>query len=361
MLKKLKYNFQQQSKLWKGIMAASIVLFMSALVALSITFASSIFKPATKNIISQTNSSKNISTSSTTVAACLGCVRRKIDGVYVNPEAANLPPVAIMIDNHPDARPQLGINKANLVYEAEVEGYYTRLMAIFANNQDITAIGPVRSARPYFVDWAQELNAVYGHCGGSPEALVDIEQKNLVDFNEFYNSQYFWRSKDKTAPHNIYTSSENIEKFLAKTNNGQTTYTSWQYKDDLPLNKASTSDSIKINYAGNDFKVSWNYDNENNNYIRYFKDSPELTADDEKILAKNIVIQYIHSIVVDNEGRLNMDDVGSGRATICMDGLCRSGSWSKTNYSSRTIFSYDSGVEVKFNAGTTWIEVMRPQ
>jgi len=145
---------------------------------------------------------------------CPDCVRRALDGVYTRPELANLAPVAVMIDNHPDARPQSGIEKAGLVYEAEVEGYYTRLMAVFSDENEVVKIGPVRSARPYFVDWANELNAVYAHCGGSPEALVNIEQKGIVDLNEIYSGRFFWRATDRSAPHNIYLSAKNFNKFL---------------------------------------------------------------------------------------------------------------------------------------------------
>jgi hypothetical protein len=294
-------------------------------------------------------------------ANCEDCVRRKIDGVYVDPATANLEPTAIMIDNHPDARPQYGIEKANLVYEAEVEGYYTRLMAVFASGEKVDKIGPVRSARPYFVDWAQELGAVYAHCGGSPEALVDIEQKGLADLNEFYNGQYFWRTTDHVAPHNIYTSTENFSKFVAAKNVAASDYSAWQYKDDTPVNNSSSTAEIPINFQVPEFRSKWVYDKTDNDYIRYFEDKPELTAGNDLITAKNVIIQTVSSTVIDAELRLKMQDVGSGEATFCLDGVCRTGRWDKQDYSSRTRFTYADGNEVKFNAGTTWIEVMRPR
>jgi hypothetical protein len=357
MLTRLKYHLENKTKLWKVIMIISIVLFLAILI-----FISSRLLPRL-NTAQHVNLPLRLSTTTPTVVQstiCADCIRRQLDGVYVDPDQANLPPVAVMIDNHSEARPQSGINQASLVYEAEVEGYYTRLMVIFASGDKINKIGPVRSARPYFVDWAQELQAVYGHCGGSPEALVDIEQKGLVDFDQFYNGPLFWRTDDRAAPHNIYTSSDNIYKFLAKKNVGMGNYIPWRFKDDSPANNSSSSQPILINYKAGDFKISWQYDRENNDYIRYFQASPELTADNQEIKAKNLIIQTVPATVIDNDLRLKMNDIGSGRATICLDGYCQPGSWSKADYSSRTKFSYDNGLEVSFNAGTTWIEVMRP-
>jgi hypothetical protein len=355
MLIDFKYHSENKTKLWKVIMIISIVLFMAILVVLSVVLVrmskgkGELAPPA---IVASSTEKQS--------AACPGCSRRKIDGTYVDPGLVDLPLVAIMIDNHPDARPQSGIDKANLVYEAEVEGYYTRLMAVFTTSDVVDKIGPVRSARPYFVDWAEELKAVYGHCGGSPEALVDIEQRGLIDFDQFYNGKYFWRGDDKSAPHNIYTSSDYLKKFLIKENVSAADYTAWKFKDDSPADNSSSSQPILIDYKAADFKVSWKYNRGDNDYVRYFKGAPELTADKKEIRAKNLIIQIVPATVVDNDLRLKMNDVGYGRATICLDGICRSGSWAKADYNSRTIFSYDNGIEAEFNAGSTWVEVMRP-
>jgi len=342
-----------------------IIILFSAFLFLAICiFIVCIFSRASQNREVKNNFTAN-ALSEQTVAAqpaqCADCMRRALDGVYVQPEAANLPPVAVMIDNHPDARPQSGIDQAGLVYEAEVEGYYTRLMAVFASDDKVVKIGPVRSARPYFADWAQDLNAVYAHCGGSPEALVDIEQKGVVDLNQFYSGAIFWRSTDRPAPHNIYLSSENYNKFLSDKNISAGNFSAWQFKDDSPLNNSSSSGEILINYQAPEFQVKWIYQVSGNDYIRYYGAQPELTADNKLIIAKNIIIQTVPAVVIDNDLRLKMDDVGSGTSTICLDGACQPGRWTKPDAATRTKFSYAGGEEVKFNAGPTWIEVVRPE
>jgi len=358
MLEKITSSIQGQSKLWKGIMVISIVLFMALLVAIAAFCITS--RPARHSSAANQWRSGDGQNSATSSPVCPGCVRRQIDGVYVDPKVANLPPVAVMIDNHPDARPQSGIDKANLVYEAEVEGYYTRFMAVFASDDSIPKIGPVRSARPYFVAWAKELGAVYAHCGGSPEALVDIEKIGLTDLNEFYNGQFFWRDKAESAPHNVYISSDNFNKFFIKNNISAGDLPARQYKDDTPIKNASSSLPIAINYRVPEFRSVWVYDPTDNDYIRYADNQPVLTADKNLITAKNVIIQTVPAAAIDDKLRLDMQFIGQGPATICLDGQCQSGQWSKPTADAITTFSYANGNTVKFNAGPTWIEVMRP-
>ena len=126
-------------------------------------------------------------------------------------------PIAVMIDNHSDAWPQAGLNKAYMVYEIVVEGGETRLMALF-KGQDLDKIGPVRSARHYFLDYALENDAVYVHFGESPQAKKDIKNLGVDAINGIYeSSEAFWRTKDKRAPHNVATSIEQIKK-IAESN-----------------------------------------------------------------------------------------------------------------------------------------------
>lgn len=346
-----------KTKLWKIITMISIVLFLLAV----FFFLKQIRCPKSPEPLRQETSvvaEKKASSSPN----CQNCIRRRLDGVWVEADKSNLPLIAIMIDNHPSARPAKGLEKASLIYEAEVEGNYTRYMAIYATNEKIDRIGPVRSARGYFVDWAGELNAVYAHCGGSPDALVKISQKALVDLNEFYNGQYFWRSSDKEAPHNILTSSDNLNKYLENKKISSGDYSAWKFKDDKPLlENGPTSSEISINYNHPNFKVKWSYNRASNDYLRYLEDAPQITADNNTINAKNILIQYIPAEVVDAKLRLDMEATGQGKAIICLDGECREGEWEKEKFSTRTKFYYQGGKEAELNAGQTWVEVVRPE
>jgi hypothetical protein len=359
MLEALKKYFRRQSKPWKMAMIFSMVLFL--LIFFIIVWNLPVFSKKSRftavSDFIELAAQKNFSTEQ----KCVGCVRRLLDGVYASPEEENLPPVAVMIDNHSDASPQAGLEKASLVYEAEVEGGYTRFMAVFATVEKIAQIGPVRSARPYFVDWAQEIGAVYAHCGGSPEALVAIEQRGLADLNEMYNGQYFWRPGDRSAPHNIFTSSDNLNKFLENKKISNDGYPFWQFKNDTPVSSSSVDRDIVVNYKSPGLKAVWVYNKADNDYIRYSGGQPFFSAGGNLVSAKNIVIQFVPAKVIDDKLRLKMSHIGSGSAIICLDGLCREGDWSKSSASSRTKFSYKEAEEVSFNAGQTWIEVVRPE
>ena len=302
---------------------------------------------------------------------CPDCVRRSIDGVYVEKGKENPYPIAIIIENHIDARPPSGLAQASLVFEAEAEGGITRFLAIFAKGQNLEEIGPVRSVRPYFVDWAREFSAVLVHCGGSPSSLVKIVQDNVFSLNEFYNSGYYWRSEKRPGPHNVYTSTENLEKYLNSKGLKEGKYLSWQFKDDTsppaPLIEQERGDSennkskITINFKPPDYVVEWIYDRENNDYIRYLTGQRHKDIDGEEIRVKNVVIAIIDAEVIDDELRLKMDHIGEGKAAVCLDGQCREGKWRKKTGSSRTRFYNEAGEEFEFNAGTTWIEVVRPE
>src|SRR4030042_4903841 len=197
-------------------------------------------------------------------------LRRKIDGQEISkPELANLFPVAIMVENSADAWPLSGLNMANLVFEAITEASIPRLVAFYANDEEIEKIGPVRSARPYYLDWAEPYQPLYLHVGGSAESLGKIKSAyyKLIDLDQFFNWQYFWRDKWRYAPHNVYTSSELIKQALEDKNlNQPADFETWQYKKDLELDKRPQQvNDIKINFAAQYYKVRWVYNREENN------------------------------------------------------------------------------------------------
>ncbi|MCF7860331.1 DUF3048 domain-containing protein [Patescibacteria group bacterium] len=285
---------------------------------------------------------------------CEGCQRRWLDGVPVPAAEADVFPVAVMIDNDVLARPQAGLAKASLVYEVPVEGGMTRYLAIYPSNIKLEAVGPVRSARPYFVTLAADLQALYLHCGGSPESLTQIKKASLYDLNEFYNSQYFWRvnNNEREAPHNILTDSDNWQSYLEKQYLSVAEIEPWLFKTETT--HADSSADISLYFSAN-FRALWRYNAENNNYQRFFNG---LVARDEteEIYAKNIIIQYIESKVMDEVGRLAISLQGGGEALLCIDGECRAATWRKRS-GERTKYYFINGEEIKLNPGITWIEL----
>lgn len=285
---------------------------------------------------------------------------RKIDGVLVEEDANNLYPVAIMIENHWDARPAIGLAKANLVYEVMTEGGITRFLAFFANyDKKLEKIGPVRSARPYYVDWVSEFDALYMHVGGSDEALANIKRFSVKDLNEFYNGGYYWRSS-RPRPHNVYTSSELMKKGLKLMglDEEEGDYESWKYKDEAASGNHPDFSGIAVDYGSPAFLARWDYNKETNDYTRFMAGEKHIDEDGSEIKAKNVVVQYVKMWVIDDYGRKKIETIGEGRAVVFSDGEAIEGVWKKESRTSRTKFYDSTGAEIQFNRGTTWVEVV---
>ena len=180
-------------------------------------------------------------------------------------------PIAVMIDNHSDAWPQAGLNKAYMVYEIVVEGGETRLMALF-KGQDLDKIGPVRSARHYFIDYAMENDAIYVHFGQSPQAQSDIKKYSINDINGIAeDGTTFWRVKDKAAPHNAVTSTE---KLIQSAKNKKFRTTS---KEKSVLNYSAEEVNLENGISANEITiphsdlqtVKYKYDEDSKKYVRY--------------------------------------------------------------------------------------------
>jgi hypothetical protein len=295
------------------------------------------------------------------VASDESLMRRKIDGkILDSPDKTNFYPVAVMIENSSDAWPLSGLDKANLVIEAPAESDIPRFVAIYANDEDIQKIGPVRSARPYYLDWVAPYDPLYLHVGGSPDALNLLKSYSIVDLNQFWNDQYFWRDNWRYAPHNVYTSSEKISAALSDKNltTGQD-FETWKYKDDLNLTKRPDQvNDVVINYNTGSYQAKWQYNKQDNNYLRYQGGNVEKMSDGAEIYAKNVIIEVHNMVVLDDVGRKKITTIGEGKALIFEDGQVTIGTWQKDDVNNNTRYLDDKGNDIQLNGGTTWIEVV---
>ncbi len=314
------------------------------------------------NTNSNTNSSTNTSVDTTSQL-----VPRRIDGVLDKPANQNKYPIAIMVENQVQARPQSGLDKANIVYEALAEGGITRFMAIYTFAGSVKEIGPVRSARPYYVDWARGYNALYAHIGGSPKAYARIASTGVLDFDQFHNSQYFWRDKtrDVASEHTLYTSDylmtlALLDKKMPITGD----YTAWKYKDDAPSADRPSSQHITINFSSFSYKVDYEYDPVNNVYVRSEAEKPHVMRDGTPLQPKNVVVlsvnRQLETPVTDNHGRLQMDTIGQGAAQFFIDGTVTKGTWKKDSAQAPLELLAQDGSQVTLNAGQTWVEIVPP-
>ncbi len=296
-------------------------------------------------------------------ASSTGMVARHLDGVMVASGTEALPAFAIAIDGHAEARPTAGLARANLVFDVPVEGGITRYLAVYDASTTADQIGPVRSARPYCVELVEGLGAVYGHVGGSPEALEDIKKMpSFRDLNEYSNGQYYWRSTDRSAPHNAYTRMDQLNEAFAAKKWSVGSITPWQYKDDDTEDGAAsttprgTSDGPSLAY-GADYAVSWSYDRPNDQYTRHVGGKKQRDADGSYIIAKNIVVVAMPATVIDDKGRLNMPTTGRGKARLFRDGHVSDAVWRRHPGEGLTFESID-GADLFFDRGITWLEIV---
>ncbi len=296
---------------------------------------------------------------------------RLLDGVCVDDEESTNPPlVGIMIENHYDARPLSGLGLASIVYEAPVEGNFNRFFAVYPADSPVTKAGPVRSARPYYLDWVSEYpGMMYMHVGGSPDALNKIKTYDLFDINEMYRGWYFWRSSDRYMPHNTYTSRELWKKafddyagdLLEGTGRDLSLQDGWKFSN-MDACAENCVEEITTTYSGQTYEASWKYNTSTQKYERYEFDEPVVgTQTGDQLVADTLIIQYVDTEVLDGVGRLGMDTIGSGDAIIFRNGFKIEGEWRKDSREARTKF-YDfdgvDGNEIPMKPGKIWIAVM---
>lgn len=286
-------------------------------------------------------------------------VPRLLDGRPVLKEVSALRPFAVMLENHADSRPAAGLENASIIYESRVEGEITRFIAIFDGNISAKKIGPVRSARPFFIDLAEEWRLVYLHAGGSPAALQKLKAGPIFDLNEISSDGiYFFRDQGRIAPHNLFTSADLIKRaMLAKNIAAQADFSPWLFKNDRPAALADLVSEIKIDFSKTlEYRVKYQYEPQNNSYTRYQAGQVHKTEAGVILQAKNIVLQHVRARVLDAEGRLAVTLTGQGQAEIYQDGREIAGYWQKI--AGRTRFYDNSGAEIRFNRGRIWVELV---
>lgn len=272
-------------------------------------------------------------------------------------------PIAVMIDNHIDAMPQAGLLEADIVYEIIVEGGETRLMLIL-QDKDLDKIGPVRSARHYFLDYALENDAIYVHYGWSPQAQSDISKLGVNNINGIYESSTsFWRVSDKYAPHNAVTSTENIMKIANRE--GYRTTTNKEpvlnyVVDEVNLENGETAEKVTIPYSYVN-TVEYKYDADLKEYVRYSRGEKQVDWDSGKtVTTKNIIIEKAKNSTLNDgtsKGRQTLDNIKELDGYYITNGKAIPITCTKTSRSSQTIYKDLEGNEIDVNDGKTFIQI----
>ncbi|EET61596.1 hypothetical protein BRYFOR_06279 [Marvinbryantia formatexigens DSM 14469] len=305
-----------------------------------------------------------------------GQVHSYLTGKLTDASIAQVRPMSIMINNISDAMPQAGISRADVVYEAPVEGDITRLLAFFEDYADLDKIGPVRSCRDYFIDFAMEFDAIYTHYGQAVYAF-DLLNSSMVDnisglqyqdsvgeILGYAGEDIFYRTDDRPAPHNAYTSYSGL--MTAVERNGY----SMQYADDYSGHFLFAADGERVSYSDGTATYIrpslysnspyFEYDASSGQYLRYQYGGAqidELTG--SQLAYDNVIIQYCPVRAYDDNGYIDIDTHSGGSAILFTNGTFQNATWSKDGNYGVTRYYDASGNELKINQGKTWVCIVQ--
>lgn len=294
-------------------------------------------------------------------------------------------PLSVMIENHTEARPQSGLSSADIIYEAVAEGGITRFMGVYYCNLSDIQIGPVRSARTYFLDWLGEYDALYAHVGGAntpgpADALGQIIKYGVKDLNQFsIGFPTFWRDYQRlgrpvATEHTMYSTTQKLWEIGAKRGwvaadaTGKTwdsNFIKWKFKEDAAGSGQPVVSNINVEFwqGYSDYAVTWGYDNTCNCYKRKNGGAEHLDLNtNQQMSTKNIVVQFERESHANDgyEGNAHLlyGTTGSGKALIFQDGKAIEGKWTKASRMARSKFTDNKGSEISFNRGLIWVQTV---
>ena len=278
-----------------------------------------------------------------------------LTGIQVDDEKATKQPVtAVIVENSPEARPQSGLKQAGVVYEAVAEGGITRFLAIYQQEKP-ELIGPVRSLRMYYLDWAAPYQASIAHVGGSPNALNEVRNGPYRDIDQYSNPDAYWRSNDRYPPHNMYTNFERLDALNSSKGYQESEFTSFKRTDGKPAEEPNAT-AITVNFSSAMYNTSYTYNSESNSYDRSLAGEPHTDREHGQISPNTVVI-----LKVDTESRGGPDayeDIvtsGTGQAYVFQNGTAREVTWKKADRTAPLELVDAEGNAVSLNRGQTWI------
>lgn len=280
----------------------------------------------------------------------------RLSGIQISPEANKKHITSIQIENSPDARPQSGLKDASVIYEAVAEGGITRFNASFLETAP-DYIGPVRSVRPYYVDFVAPFDPVFVHAGGSADGLAQLRNVGLKDMDHGANGGAFMRVADRYAPHNLYTTMQKLDQASASRGYTTSNATGFARKAKESPSTTPNAKAINLNLSSFLYNVQYNYDAASNSYLRTMAGKPHTDLRSGTQLAPKVVI----AIVTDYSQRGIYSvyrTTGSGKVYIFQDGISTEGTWTKNSVKEQYVFTDSAGKKIELNPGQTWISLV---
>ncbi len=348
------------------------LLIMTLVLALSLTSCAKqeANKPSETTTLSTTTTTEEKTTTTTTTVPTTtkrdltGLAINNLSGLYIDEEKIDDRPFAVMINNHRKAIPQSGLEDADIIYETLAEGGISRLVAIY-RDFDSKKIGPVRSARHYFIEFAFDHDALYVHYGQSPQAGAAFRDWNVAHLNglSYLDTIMCFQDPKRRRPHSTFTSHKGLEAGLKSKKYRD------KVKEDFPSKLDFNEEYVqvegnkaeKVNLDFSRYQKAWfEYDEKTKQYARFqFKDKQIDAVSGNQLMTDNIIIQLVNmwNIKGDKEGRLDMKLIGSGKGYYVAGGEYIPIKWEKKGHRKPTKYFLEDGKPLKINPGKTWIEV----
>ena len=273
------------------------------------------------------------------------------------------PALAVKVDNYPSARPQSGLDKADVIFEEPVEGGITRYAAVF-QCQEAASVGPVRSARNIDIGILGQLgNPLLVHVGGITPVLANIDASPLVNVDLGANGDIETHPAGREAPYDTYsTTAQMWGTHPSMMSPPQPLFT---YSSSLPAGGTPVA-SVNVNFSGTS-DVTWKYNPAISAFQRFYNGSqPDMLADGNQNTAANVIVQYVHISygpwVENSEGGLEVQadlypDAG-GNAEVFRGGVAIAGTWHRSTLGSPTQFLNAAGAVIPMQPGQTWVELV---
>ena len=278
----------------------------------------------------------------------------KLSGVEVSEKSLeNAPVFGVMIENSIPARPQSGLSQAEVVFEAIAEGGITRFLALYQQNKP-ELLGPVRSVRGYYIDWASGFDASIAHVGGPGDALARMRDGKHKDMDEFLNTQTFWRSKNRYAPHNVYTNFTNLSTLGSSKGWNSSNFEGFSRKEDSPA-KEKNATQIQVNISGFSYNSTYIYQENCNCYLRSQAGVAHTDANGIQISTKTLIVLKMENRLATDRYHNVYRNIGSGVAIVFQDGVAQEVKWVRLSESSPLILQNNDGSNFKINRGQSWI------